>query len=137
MRAANGELGPENAALTALVGPVSCLSSKAHTRLTRCFAPNPDLPAMTPSPDARTSTASTVRQVLADILGLPVETDALHDEANLFELGLDSLGVVRFVADIEAALRVQLPTEDLRAELFERLGRLIARIDERVAQEST
>ena len=42
----------------------------------------------------------------------------------------------RFVVDIEAALKLQLPTEDLRAELFERLDHLIARIDERVRQES-
>ena len=91
---------------------------------------------MNSTPDAPTPTARTVRLVLADILGLPADTGALHDAANLFELGLDSLGVVRFVVDIEAALQVQLPTEDLRAELFERLDRLIARIDERVVQES-
>lgn len=91
---------------------------------------------MNSSPAAPSPTARTVRQVLADVLGLPADTGALHDGANLFELGLDSLGVVRFVVDIEAALRVQLPTEDLRAELFERLERLITRIEERVVQES-
>lgn len=90
---------------------------------------------MSLTPDAPSPTAITVRQLLADILGLP-DASALHDGANLFDLGLDSLGVVRFVVEIEAALRVQLPTEDLRAELFERLDRLIARIDERVLQES-
>lgn len=81
-------------------------------------------------------TARQIRRVLADILGLGDDTAALDDSANLFELGLDSLGVVRFVVDIEAALHIRLPTETLRADLFERLDRLIARIDEQVVQES-
>lgn len=87
---------------------------------------------MTPSPDAP-STARTVRQVLVDILGLPSES-ALVDHANLFEQGLDSLGVVRFVTDVEAALQIQLATEDLRAELFEDLSRLTAHIDAQVRE---
>lgn len=90
---------------------------------------------MNRSPAALT-TARHVRRVLADILGLGADTPALDDAANLFELGLDSLGVVRFVVDIEAALQIRLSTETLRAEHFERLERLITRIDEQVAQES-
>lgn len=81
-------------------------------------------------------TARHVRRVLADILGLDPDAPALDDDANLFELGLDSLGVVRFVVDIEAALNIRIPTEHLRADQFERLERLITRIDEQVAQES-
>ena len=80
------------------------------------------------------SVASTVRTVLADILGLPAGDPALDDDANLFDLGLDSLGVVRFITDIEAALNLQLPQEDLRAELFEHLGRLVARIEVRASE---
>ena len=78
--------------------------------------------------------ATTVCAVLADILGLPVDDPALNAEANLFELGLDSLGVVRFITDIEATLDLQLPQEDLRADLFERLEVLVARIEERASE---
>lgn len=73
--------------------------------------------------------ADTVRQVLADILGLPVDTLVHHAQANLFELGLDSLGVVRFITDIEQSLRIQLDTQELHADLFEDLSRLIDHID--------
>jgi acyl carrier protein len=77
---------------------------------------------------------ATVRSVLADILGLAPDDTALGADANLFDLGLDSLGVVRFITEIEAALDLQLPQEDLRAELFERLDRLVARIEERASE---
>ncbi len=87
---------------------------------------------MTPPPNAQSS-ARTVRQVLVDILGLPSDA-ALDEHANLFDQGLDSLGVVRFVTDVESALQIQLSTEDLRAELFEDLARLTAHIDAQVRE---
>lgn len=89
---------------------------------------------MTRSP-AAPPTATTLRRVLAEILGLPADTPALHDDANLFELGLDSLGVVRFVADVEVALGIRVPDEALRADMFERLSRLQTCIEARVAEE--
>lgn len=86
-------------------------------------------------PNGDTPTAHTIRRVLSDILGLPADTPLLHEDANLFELGLDSLGVVRFVADAEAALGVRVPDDALRADMFEKLSRLITCIEERVTQE--
>ena len=80
------------------------------------------------------TSAPTVRRVLSEVLGLPADSAALHDGANLFELGLDSLGVVRFIADIEAALHLRLPDEQLHAGLFERLDRLVACIDAQRAE---
>lgn len=98
--------------------------------------PEPDslLSTMTQTPVA-TSTALALSRVLTDILGLPASSTALHDDANLFDLGLDSLGVVRFVADTEAALGIRVPDEALRADMFERFSRLLACIEEQVAQE--
>jgi acyl carrier protein len=87
-----------------------------------------------PASSSSDSVAATVRAVLTDILGLPADDAALADDANLFELGLDSLGVVRFITEIEAALALELPQEDLRAELFEHLGRLVARIEARASE---
>lgn len=86
------------------------------------------------SPASNASTAAAVRRVLADILGLPDDGAALHDGANLFDLGLDSLGVVRFLDEIEATLALRIPDEALSADLFERLDRVIACIQAQTAE---
>jgi acyl carrier protein len=48
----------------------------------------------------------------------------LGSDANLFDLGMDSLSVVRLVVALEEELGVQIPAEDLSADLFHKLGDL-------------
>ncbi len=71
-------------------------------------------------------TGEITRGVIINVLGLSVERSELIDETNLFDLGMDSLSVVRLVLALEEALGLQIPAEDLSAELFHRLGDLTA-----------
>jgi acyl carrier protein len=64
------------------------------------------------------------RGVIISVLGLDIERSELTDDVDLFNLGMDSLSVVRLVVALEEELGVQVPAEDMSADLFHRLGDL-------------
>jgi acyl carrier protein len=66
------------------------------------------------------------RGVIISVLGLSIERSELLDDTDLFDLGMDSLSVVRLVVALEEELGVQIPAEDMSADLFHRLGDLTA-----------
>ncbi len=70
-------------------------------------------------------TGEITRGVIINVLGLAMERSELGEETNLFDLGMDSLSVVRLVVALEEELGVQIPADELSAELFHRLGSLI------------
>jgi len=70
-------------------------------------------------------TGEIARGVIINVLGLDIGRDELPDDADLFDLGMDSLSVVRLVVALEEELNLQIPEEDLSAELFHRLDALI------------
>jgi len=59
---------------------------------------------------------ATVIQVTARYVG--AEDGAIDPDANLAELGVDSLGVVGLLGDIESAFNLRMPDELLTAETF-------------------
>jgi|GEM_PF-542918 len=70
-------------------------------------------------------TSEITRGVIINVLGLAMERSELRDDTNLFDLGMDSLSVVRLVVALEEELGIQIPADELSAELFHRLGALI------------
>lgn len=70
-------------------------------------------------------TGEITRGVIINVLGLSMERSELSEETNLFDLGMDSLSVVRLVVALEEELGIQIPAYDLSAELFHRLGSLV------------
>jgi len=70
-------------------------------------------------------TGEITRGVIINVLGLDIARNELSDDADLFDLGMDSLSVVRLVIALEEELDLQIPEEDLSAEIFHRLDILI------------
>jgi acyl carrier protein len=73
----------------------------------------------------RIETGEIVRGVLISVLGLGIERSELDINADLFELGMDSLSVVRVVVALEEGLAIQIPADELSPDLFRRVGDLI------------
>lgn len=71
------------------------------------------------------SFAAALRRQLVDDLFFGDEEQILRDDDDLFELGLDSLGVHRLVVFIERELRVKLPDSAIVGEHFRTLAALV------------
>lgn len=58
-----------------------------------------------------TDTFVRVRKILASHLQVP--EDAIREDSSLLDLGLDSLGALEFVFDVEEEFKVSVPDERL------------------------
>lgn len=68
------------------------------------------------------------RYVLEDLVfGEPVE---FGDDEDLFEVGLDSMGILRTTAFLEEQLGKKIAADALQTEDFRTLGKLIQRAEE-------
>ncbi|MBI2344264.1 MAG: acyl carrier protein [Deltaproteobacteria bacterium] len=64
--------------------------------------------------------------MITRIVKLSATDHSLSLETNLFEIGLDSLGVMELIVDIENQLHVVFDDDELSPELFERLSALVS-----------
>ena len=64
------------------------------------------------------------------------EGDPLDPDASLAELGLDSLGVIDLLVEIEEAFEVTLPDELITAESFSTANHILALVDQAAAPNS-
>ena len=67
-----------------------------------------------------------VREALAVVLG--IEAEAIDASAPLVEYGLDSLKVVELVVELESAIGISFPDENLLAENFENVMAIVRAI---------
>ena len=69
-------------------------------------------------------------QVMVGDLAVPLTTDTPLLSSGL---GLDSVAVLQFVVAIEDHFGISFDVDDLSVDLFERLGTLSAKVEEKVA----
>jgi acyl carrier protein len=69
-----------------------------------------------------------IRQILVD--KYDVKPEAIHPEATLQDLGIDSLTVVEMIFDVSEKYGIDIPDERLK---FTTLGEVVAVVDEFVA----
>lgn len=65
-----------------------------------------------------------LKQIVIAVLNLDMTSDAIDDETNLYELGLESLNVVELLTEAEINFDLTVDVEDLSEELFARFGNL-------------
>jgi acyl carrier protein len=73
---------------------------------------------------AQTDLAATLRELVAEVLRLD-DGAQLGPEANLTELGLESMSVVELLTRIEIAFDIVVDVDDLSGELFGRFDNLL------------
>ena len=56
---------------------------------------------------------------------LPVNTQLLDENTNLFELGLDSLRIMRLISFLEQELNITIKDEDIKSENLKSLSSII------------
>jgi acyl carrier protein len=76
-------------------------------------------------PVERRQVGDALRGLISDVVPLGLPPEALLDDANLYDHGLDSTSVVELVLRIEERFQLRLSDDDLDVELFQRLGRLV------------
>jgi acyl carrier protein len=74
-----------------------------------------------------------IRRVLSAHARLPVEVDALSDEADLFAAGMSSHASVNLMLALEDAFDLEFPDRMLTRAVFESIGSISAAIDELAA----
>ena len=72
-----------------------------------------------------TNVATTLRDLIVEVLELEIPPSAISDETNLFDLGIDSLAVLRLVMAVQDKFGIEIPETSLDASMFERFGNLV------------
>jgi acyl carrier protein len=80
------------------------------------------------------STNEQIRQVLRDHARLPVDVDAIDDQADLFQAGMSSHASVNVMLALEDAFDVEFPDRMLKRSVFESVAGISAAIGELQAQ---
>lgn len=71
-----------------------------------------------------------LKELAIKVAHLNIAPTELRDNANLFDdCGLDSTSVVNMVFEIEDAFGINVPEEEIDAELFQNIGRLAEFVD--------
>ncbi|WP_224360664.1 phosphopantetheine-binding protein [Hyalangium versicolor] len=81
---------------------------------------------------ATSNVADQLRQILLETLKLDISPRDLTDDANLYELGLESLNVIALLSAIEKVFDIAIDVEDLSADLFSRWGNLVSFVEKKV-----
>jgi acyl carrier protein len=77
-----------------------------------------------------------IREVLRDHARLPVDVDALPDDADLYEAGMTSHASVNVMLGLEDAFDVEFPDEMLKRSVFESVASIQAALSELVAEQA-
>lgn len=78
----------------------------------------------------------TLKPAIERVLKTGTAGRALSPETNLFNVGLDSLGVMELIVDIENQFNITFGDDELSPELFERLGTLVSMIADKLSKVS-
>lgn len=73
----------------------------------------------------RAELATSLRAIVVDVLELDINPVQIHEDTNLFDLGIDSLAVMRMLGAVQDCFSIELPDEALNASMFERFGSLV------------
>jgi acyl carrier protein len=77
-------------------------------------------------------TAQEALEAIKPSIEKAIKSNKLHDgltmETNLFNAGLDSLGVMELLVDIENRFQIVFDDNELSPDLFERVGVLLDKI---------
>jgi acyl carrier protein len=71
-----------------------------------------------------------IRQVLRDHARLPIDLDAVPDDADLFQAGMTSHASVNVMLALEDAFDIEFPDSMLRRSVFESVAGISAAIAE-------
>jgi pristinamycin I synthase-3/4 len=101
---------PEYLLPSALV-PLDSLPLTANGKLNRRALPPPTAVARTKGRAARTQTEETLRDLLADVLGMNAEQVGLDDD--FFDLGVNSLLAIKLITRIRQSMRDEFALRDI------------------------
>ncbi len=65
-----------------------------------------------------------LRALVIEALDLDLAPDQIKADTNLFDLGIDSLAVLRLLMAVQDKFGVEIPEDRLTAQMFERFGNL-------------
>lgn len=68
---------------------------------------------------------SKLTKIVLDVLRLDIAGFTLKNDSDLFELGLESIGVVELLSDLEREMNILVDVEDVTGELFSKFENLI------------
>lgn len=74
-----------------------------------------------------------LRDIVAQIVRLEDRPERITPEANLFDLGLDSLSVVALLTSIEQRFDIEIDVEDIGGGLFESYDALLSFVRSKLA----
>lgn len=69
-------------------------------------------------------TREAIKTIVINVLNLSISNDAIDLDADLYELGVDSMSVIDLVLAFEDEFKIVLPEDELTAALFQRLGNI-------------
>lgn len=69
--------------------------------------------------------ADQLREAVLNLLQLDIPKDAITMDANVLEMGLDSMSVVELLTDMEGRFNITIDVEDLSAAMFTRFANLV------------
>ncbi len=78
----------------------------------------------------------TLRRIVIDVLKLELPPEAIQDETNLYELGLESLNVVDLLTQLEISFDIAIDVDDLSGELFGRFANLVGFVQRKLDEAS-
>jgi acyl carrier protein len=76
-------------------------------------------------PTTRDAVARSLKIIIIDVLELELEPQQIIDDTNLFDLGIDSLAVLRLLTAIQEHFAIEIPEAALSATMFERFANLV------------
>lgn len=79
--------------------------------------------------------SQTLKACLAGLAQGSAESDLVHEDTNLFDVGIDSMNMTELVLRIEERFGLMLMPEELSAELFTRFSRLVDFIQRKLTHE--
>lgn len=81
------------------------------------------------------STLLNLKELAIKVAGLKIAPTEIRDDANLFDdCGLDSTSVVDMVFEIKGAFGIDIPEEEIDAELLQNISRLAEFVDAKRAE---
>lgn len=80
-------------------------------------------------------TRTAIREVVREHARLPIDVEALGDDADLFAAGMTSHASVNLMLALEDAFAIQFPDHMLTRSVFESIASLATAIDELAAGE--
>ncbi|WP_438306853.1 phosphopantetheine-binding protein (plasmid) [Streptomyces sp. HUAS TT11] len=78
---------------------------------------------------ADTGSAPRIRAIVLSVLGPAADLERLDTDTDLWQAGLDSLGSVALMVELEEEFGIEFPDELLTRETFSTLNRIGASID--------